>query len=459
MFRRNLIYVCFLALIASINLFAQSQDPPTEEDLKRKIIIREYTDVSDAKRWEIKAQYPELILPGGLSHEGFRIAAKEVAMKEVETFKKNMGEFTDEDRSFLPDGVNYTLDVGYSIEFKNEDFVSISYGISDYSGGAHPNHWTITLNYDLKNNKALKLTDLFKPKSNFLSFISSESIKQITKAQGEFADADWIEKGAGKDIKNFESWNITKAGLKFYFDPYQVGPYAAGGFETIVPYKKFKSDMQSSEFYRIETVSYTNGNPSNWCRNGLFTDEDGEYRIAQVKGNKNERTYFYGDEEDCPDGENCRQKAYLIAGDEVIVSKTYGDFSCVWFQPAKGNETVGWIQTARLTEKAPVKPGNIDWIGEWTFYDNSIKFIPTRTNGKYLIKGNAFWKGVGDNIHIGELDFSGTPEKHKLEAGDGEDQYDCRVKMQRVGKYLIVSDNKMCGGVNVTFDGVYIKRK
>ena len=113
-------------------------------------------------------------------------------------------------------------------------------------------------------------------------------------------------------------------------------------------------------------------------------------------------------------------------------------------------------------EKLAVEPkskGEAVWIGEWSYGENSIRFNPAKLVGSYMIKGEAFWRGLGDNIHIGELDFSGSPKNGKLEAGDGTHKYDCQVKMQRVGKYLLVSDNKMCGGVNVSFDGVYTRKK
>lgn len=204
-----------------------------------------------------------------------------------------------------------------------------------------------------------------------------------------------------------------------------------------------------------ETVELINGNPVNWCRNGLFPKDSENFRIAKIKGAKNEKVFFYADEkEDCPKSAKCKMKSYVISNDEVIVSRTYGDFACAWFQPKKGSETVGWIELNKLdfVENAEILP----WIGDWNFYDNSIKITPMKLEGKIKITGDATWKGMGDNVHIGEIDFSGVPENNKIELGE-EGEYQCRVKMQRVGKFLIVSDNLNCGGANVTFSGVYVK--
>src|SRR2546423_10227309 len=73
----------------------------------------------------------------------------------------------------------------------------------------------------------------------------------------------------------------------------------------------------------------TTGNPSNWCRNGLFTSDAKEFKLARVAGKKGERAYFYGDDDDCPKLDaKCRQKAYVLTGDELIVARTFGDFVC-----------------------------------------------------------------------------------------------------------------------------------
>ncbi len=45
-----------------------------------------------------------------------------------------------------------------------------------------------------------------------------------------------FETGAAPDELNYRNWSLTDAGLLISFDPYQVGPYAAGPQEIAVPY-------------------------------------------------------------------------------------------------------------------------------------------------------------------------------------------------------------------------------
>jgi hypothetical protein len=118
----------------------------------------------------------------------------------------------------------------------------VEFEISDYEqGAAHPNSYAEMLNYDLKNGKQLKLSDLFKPGAKYLQPIATYCVADLKKQAKEKGLLDEeIEKGAAASPKNYQSWTITRSGLGIYFDPYQVGPYAAGPQSVLVPYSSLK---------------------------------------------------------------------------------------------------------------------------------------------------------------------------------------------------------------------------
>ena len=211
--------------------------------------------------------------------------------------------------------------------------------------------------------------------------------------------------------------------------------------------------------FTLQVFGQLDGNPENFCRNGFFPRESKDYSLAVVKGKKGEKIYFYGDERaDCPNNKNCRLKSYLIPKNEVLVSRKLGKFACVWFQPNKGSETVGWIPLQNL-EFLNLLQSFDEITGNWNFYDNQIKIAKTAKSSVYKITGDATWKGLGDNVHIGELDGEAKIVGNDLKYGAEEtDEYACKVTMRLVGKYLIVSDNLNCGGANVTFSGVYRRK-
>src|SRR5215208_7290909 len=90
------------------------------------------------------------------------------------------------------------LSVSYTVNLAQDDLVSIKFDVgSYYQGAAHPNSYSEVLNYDLKNGKLLKLSDLFKPDAKFLQAIANYCIADLKK-QGKdkgLLDEE-IEKGA-----------------------------------------------------------------------------------------------------------------------------------------------------------------------------------------------------------------------------------------------------------------------
>lgn len=212
----------------------------------------------------------------------------------------------------------------------------------------------------------------------------------------------------------------------------------------------------------VQVFGQLEGNPENWCRNGAFPRESKDYLLGTIKGKKGERIYFYGDDgEDCPQGKNCRRRSYVVPGNEVIVSRKFGGFACAWFQPARGAETVGWIPLDKVEFIEMLQDGGPQaWRGSWKFYDSTIRIAETAQKNIYKVTGDAYWKGLGDNIHIGELNGEAKyADSSLVYGGDESGEYDCRVTMRLLGRFMIVTDNLKCGGANVTFSGVYRRAK
>ena len=191
--------------------------------------------------YEVAAQYPQLTGGDNPNFEKFNQAARVLATKKVADFKKDMAESTDEPK---PEGsMSSDIDVSYTVALAQDDLISVGFNVySYYQGAAHPNSFSEVLNYDLKNGKQLKLSDLFKPGAKYLQTISKyciDDLKKQMKADGE-VDNQWVQNGAGPVAKNYQNWTITKKGLGINFDAYQVAAYAAGPQFVTVPYSVLK---------------------------------------------------------------------------------------------------------------------------------------------------------------------------------------------------------------------------
>jgi hypothetical protein len=205
-----------------------------------ELISKQIKERSKEMNLEIAANYPQLTGGNNPNLEKFNQAARALVSKKVAGFKKDLQ--NDEGLEPLPDSMGSDLNVDYTVVLAQDDLVSIKFEVgSYYQGAAHPNSYSDVLNYDLKNGKQLKLADLFKPGAKFLPVIATYSIGDLKKqAKDKGLLDDLIESGAAPAAKNYLSWNITKKGLGINFDPYQVGPYAAGPQYVMVPYTILK---------------------------------------------------------------------------------------------------------------------------------------------------------------------------------------------------------------------------
>ena len=199
------------------------------------------------------------------------------------------------------------------------------------------------------------------------------------------------------------------------------------------------------------------GNPDNWCREGLFTRETKDFGVGFVKVAK---TSFHDDQKtNCPTAAGCKTTSYVVKGDTIITNKKYGAFTCGWFTSAKGGVKVGWLRAADLEFPQMLHDASERvWIGEWNYASNTISFTSNKLSGFLNVNGTAIWKGLGDNVHVGELDGRFPYKDGVLEYSDGDSEFDCKATMQlAVERFLIVADNGNCGGANVTFSGIYRK--
>jgi len=187
------------------------------------------------------------------------------------------------------------------------------------------------------------------------------------------------------------------------------------------------------------------------------------------------RVYFLkdvSDDKSCPaDTDACRQKAYLIPGDLVLIGKIFSDkanaaYACVVYESAaakKARWTKGWLPVASLAPVTPAPaPSCSDWTGDWVHASGHIT-IANGANDAVTIQGEAFYDAA-QNVHTGVIEATAKPARGLLQfADDGTIPFDdpkaeCQVRMQRVEALLVVEDNNGCGGALVTFTGFYRRK-
>lgn len=197
---------------------------------------RQIREANRRLRYTITAKYPQTVGAKAQHLAQLDAALKNLITSYVNDFKKDFQ--PPEERMST---MGSTFDSRYVVELATADLVSVDFGISTYyEGAAHGNYNSLAFNYWFETGKTLTLADLFKPNANYLDALSNYSIKALRRKLGAEIDNEWIQKGAGAEAENYQSWNITRRGLKITFNPYQVASYAQGPQVLVIPFAALK---------------------------------------------------------------------------------------------------------------------------------------------------------------------------------------------------------------------------
>ncbi len=159
----------------------------------------------------------------------FKIAATENMEARKETAQK--------DEDILSD-LTYTS--GWSAEQLNKNLVSVVAHTLFYQGGAHGGQKIYTFSFDVKNKHEVTLDSLFGKTKNYLEKISQFTLNdlksQLQRESSGEPNMGMLQEGTSPKLENFSRFTVGSAEtLTFYFEEYQVAPYAAGEKQVIMP--------------------------------------------------------------------------------------------------------------------------------------------------------------------------------------------------------------------------------
>lgn len=219
--------------------------------------------------------------------------------------------------------------------------------------------------------------------------------------------------------------------------------------------------------------------------------------LVRVKRGEKARFYNRAVTSGCPDLKSvCREKAYLIPGDVAVAFQRIGTFTLVGFVGKTGKPTKGAIEARLLENVSEAEPVARDWVGKWKYTDEQrITIFRTRTSSILAFQGDATW-GAGipvrvrnGGVHMGSFEAYVRPTRDwagfvsELTDGDFNPNHEwpalsmqkglntdwsltfpkkeqmashCSASFRLLGPYLLAyTPVNACGGMNVSFTGVY----
>ena len=134
--------------------------------------------------------------------------------------------------------VRNTVNFTYQVGLATDSFLSINFIGYSYNGDIQRQlQDSFSANYDLTTGKQIKLSDLFKPGSNYLHAISTHTIFELSKVKDRKLVLDALSPAA----ENFKVWQITPNGILFNFHGCRVAHCGEGDLSVEIPYEELQS--------------------------------------------------------------------------------------------------------------------------------------------------------------------------------------------------------------------------
>jgi hypothetical protein len=138
-------------------------------------------------------------------------------------------------------GQGWSFHAVVKVEVLSDTLITLSVTRDDYTGGAHPNASRVYLNIDPANGGSVTLEDILKP--GFRDALTTTGEKAFRKAR-ELSDTASLQGNYFEFPDNRfqlnKNYGFMKDGIVFFYNSYEVAPYAAGPTEIIIPYQEIK---------------------------------------------------------------------------------------------------------------------------------------------------------------------------------------------------------------------------
>ena len=237
----------FLALLTLVLWYMMTHPAPVPYTVPEVATSTERTMLppqsieEHATYYDIEASYPAetgLRESAGTKADAAAVAIMKAFIEKTAADFKREGNFTNltpEDIQIMGlDERKENLTIEFN-EYGGTRTLSYVYSIYLDTLGAHPNAFYRTFTFDTTTGAELTLGNLFLPKTQYLTRLSTIAREKLAATLGELADSDYIKDGTKPETVSFQSFAIDGDSLVLIFPPYQVAPYAAGTQEVRIP--------------------------------------------------------------------------------------------------------------------------------------------------------------------------------------------------------------------------------
>lgn len=154
-------------------------------------------------------------------------------------YKEQVKDYKAEANEPPPYYLNYEATNSLYVKFNEKDFLVTELMNYSYTGGAHGNYGSSFNNYDIAQQKVLKLADLLTDTVILQPLIE----KYFRQQQGLKINEPLSKVLFDDEIKLNNNFYINGQGFTFLYNPYEIASYAQGQIEVFVPYSALKQQL------------------------------------------------------------------------------------------------------------------------------------------------------------------------------------------------------------------------
>lgn len=159
-------------------------------------------------------------------------------------------------------------------------YISLVFFHSEYTGGAHPNNVQSALNFDTSTGGLLSLANVFKAEEK--QAVLDILLDRLSAVETTFGLFDGYEETVresfeGIPVEMAQNWYLTERGIVFFFNPYEISPYAAGVVTVELTYEELQNALR--EDFMLPAVAISSGGSPVFALN---VEEDGYENIARI---------------------------------------------------------------------------------------------------------------------------------------------------------------------------------
>jgi Protein of unknown function (DUF3298) len=222
MWNISFVLVCSVWIFVCLAPAANSRDCGGPHWVSRKIVRHMH-------QYDVKILYPAL--SGLPNSEALNRRLKQLLLAQIRNYRNQLGGM---DQAAVRGYINGD----YKVKVATSKVLSIRFHFETYSpDAAHSVDTTLGFNYCPKSGQKIVLKNLFYSEINYPDALSVKLVSSLlTQTQG--ADISWMLKGKSLEAKSFENFTLSRQGFQFYFNEYQLAPYALGDLCVDVPYSE-----------------------------------------------------------------------------------------------------------------------------------------------------------------------------------------------------------------------------